>query len=76
MAFSWDGAVPGHTFWHRINPRTRTPTNPILVRRGLRLPLRSSLSEARPAVGVVFLYAGIFWLVSARKLVQGTEGPG
>jgi amino acid permease (GABA permease) len=28
-AFSRDGAVPGHRFWHRINPRTRTPTNGI-----------------------------------------------
>lgn len=28
-AFSRDGAVPGHKFWHRINPRTRTPTNAI-----------------------------------------------
>ena len=28
-AFSRDGAVPGHRFWHRINPRTRTPTNAI-----------------------------------------------
>jgi amino acid transporter len=28
-AFSRDGAVPGADFWHRINPRTRTPTNSI-----------------------------------------------
>jgi len=28
-AFSRDGAVPGHKLWHRINPRTRTPTNSI-----------------------------------------------
>jgi amino acid permease (GABA permease) len=28
-AFSRDGAVPGSKFWHRINPRTRTPTNSI-----------------------------------------------
>jgi amino acid transporter len=28
-AFSRDGAVPGANFWHRINPRTRTPTNSI-----------------------------------------------
>jgi amino acid transporter len=28
-AFSRDGAVPGSSFWHRINPRTRTPTNSI-----------------------------------------------
>ncbi len=28
-AFSRDGAIPGSNFWHRINPRTRTPTNSI-----------------------------------------------
>jgi len=27
--FSRDGAVPGSKLWHRINPRTRTPTNAI-----------------------------------------------
>ncbi|HET9780919.1 MAG TPA: amino acid permease [Candidatus Dormibacteraeota bacterium] len=29
-AFSRDGAVPGSEFWHRVNPRTRTPTNSII----------------------------------------------
>ena len=28
-AFSRDGALPGSAFWHRINKRTRTPTNAI-----------------------------------------------
>ena len=28
-AFSRDGAVPGHKLWHKINPRTKTPTNSI-----------------------------------------------
>ena len=28
-AFSRDGALPASAFWHRINPRTRTPTNSI-----------------------------------------------
>ncbi|HUL84212.1 MAG TPA: amino acid permease [Actinomycetota bacterium] len=28
-AFSRDGAIPGHKYWHRINRRTRTPTNSI-----------------------------------------------
>jgi amino acid transporter len=26
-AFSRDGALPGSAFWHKVNPRTRTPTN-------------------------------------------------
>src|SRR5919109_1448078 len=28
-AFSRDGALPGSRFWHKINKRTRTPTNSI-----------------------------------------------
>src|SRR5882757_5723621 len=28
-AFSRDGAMPGSSFWHRINKRTRTPTNAV-----------------------------------------------
>jgi amino acid permease (GABA permease) len=28
-AFSRDGALPGSNFWHRVNHRTRTPTNAI-----------------------------------------------
>jgi amino acid transporter len=28
-AFSRDGAIPGHDLWHKINKRTRTPTNSI-----------------------------------------------
>jgi amino acid transporter len=28
-AFSRDGALPGSKYWHRINPRTRTPTNSV-----------------------------------------------
>ncbi len=28
-AFSRDGALPGSALWHRISPRTRTPTNAV-----------------------------------------------
>ena len=28
-AFSRDGALPGSKFWHKINPKTRTPTNSV-----------------------------------------------
>ena len=28
-AFSRDGAIPGSQLWHKVNPRTRTPTNSI-----------------------------------------------
>ncbi len=33
-AFSRDGALPGSKFWHRVNPRTRTPTNAIWLAAG------------------------------------------
>ena len=33
-AFSRDGAIPGSSFWHRINHRTRTPTNSIWLASG------------------------------------------
>ena len=33
-AFARDGALPGSTFWHRINKRTRTPTNSIWLATG------------------------------------------
>jgi len=34
-AFSRDGAIPGHRFWHKINKRTRTPTNSIWLAAGV-----------------------------------------
>ena len=33
-AFSRDGALPGSDLWHRINPKTRTPTNAIWLATG------------------------------------------
>jgi amino acid permease (GABA permease) len=33
-AFSRDGALPGSAIWHRINPKTRTPTNAIWLAAG------------------------------------------
>jgi amino acid transporter len=154
FAFSRDGAVPGHRYWHRINPRTRTPTNsiwfcvvfafilavpslwsgvaygavtsiatiglyiayviPTLLRRlqgkswesgrwnlGKWSPFigwlgviwvaiiailfmlpefspinRDTFNYAPIAVGVVLLYAGIYWLVSARKWFTGPKAQG
>jgi len=153
-AFSRDGALPASHFWHRINPRTRTPTNsiwfaagfafilgvpylwsptayfavtsiatiglyiayviPTLLRRlagsrfipgpwslGRWSPLvgwlgvvwvgiitvifvlpevspvtRNSFNYAPIAVGVVLLYAGGYWLISARKWYKGPRPQG
>ena len=47
-AFSRDGAIPGSRFWHRINKRTRTPTNSILF----------------AVVGAWLLVAPAYWLGS------------
>jgi amino acid transporter len=160
-AFSRDGAIPGSRFWHRINKRTRTPTNsiwfaavgawlvvapaywlgsvtayfaataiaviglyiayvmptflrlragdafrpgpwnlgrwskpigtiavvwvlficiilmmPQLSPGGLGLKVIDSLNYAPIAVGVVIGYAGIYWLVSARKWFKGPKVQG
>jgi amino acid permease (GABA permease) len=153
-AFSRDGALPASSFWHRINKRTRTPTNsiwfaavfafilgvpylwspvayaavtsiaviglyiayviPTLLRRlagdsfkpgpwslGKWSPVvgwvgvvwvviitvlfvlpevspvtKDTFNYAPVAVGVVVLYAGIYWLVSARKWFKGPRAQG
>ena len=153
-AFSRDGAIPGSSFWHRINPadpdanqldlarrRRSVPARPAVpLQRGRllrghldrrhrpvhrlhhaglpatsgRIGLRGRAVEPRPlepadrhgrdawvvliailfmlpqvvpvradtfnyapvAVGVVVLIAGGWWMLSARKLVQGAQGPG
>jgi amino acid permease (GABA permease) len=153
-AFSRDGALPASSFWHRINPRTRTPTNsiwfaavfafilgvpylwspvayaavtsiaviglyiayviPTLLRRlagdrfqpgpwslGKWSPVvgwigvvwvviitvlfvlpevspvtRDTFNYAPVAVGVVLVYATVYWLVSARKWFKGPRAQG
>ena len=82
-AFSRDGAVPFSKFWHRINPRTRTPTNSIwLAAVGafiLALPyLYSSVAYAAvTSIAVIGLYvayvAPVFLRVRAGKKFE--EGP-
>jgi amino acid transporter len=82
-AFSRDGAVPFSKFWHRINPRTRTPTNSIwLAAIGafvLALPyLYSSVAYAAvTSIAVIGLYvayvAPVFLRVRAGNKFE--EGP-
>jgi amino acid transporter len=82
-AFSRDGAVPFSKFWHRINPRTRTPTNSIwLAAVGafiLALPyLYSSVAYAAvTSIAVIGLYvayvAPVFLRVRAGDKFE--EGP-
>ena len=82
-AFSRDGAIPGSRFWHRINPRTRTPTNSIwLAAVGaflLGLPYLYSLTAyfAVTSIAVIGLYvayiAPVYLRLRAGSRFQ--EGP-
>ena len=82
-AFSRDGAIPGSSFWHRINPRTRTPTNSIwLAAVGafiLGLPYLYSVTAyfAVTSIAVIGLYvayiAPVFLRLRAGKRFQ--DGP-
>jgi amino acid permease (GABA permease) len=54
-AFSRDGAIPGSKTWHRINPRTRTPTNSIWFAAGFAFLLGvPSLITNKAGVSVAF----------------------
>ena len=61
-AFSRDGALPGSSIWHRVNKRTRTPTNAIWLAAGgafiLALPdlWNSTAYAAVTSIAVIGLY--------------------
>jgi amino acid permease (GABA permease) len=61
-AFSRDGALPGSSLWHRVNPRTRTPTNAIWLAAGgaliLGLPYlwNNTAYAAVTSIAVIGLY--------------------
>jgi amino acid permease (GABA permease) len=61
-AFSRDGALPASALWHRINPRTRTPTNAIWLAAGgafvLGLPylVNNTAYAAVTSIAVIGLY--------------------
>jgi amino acid permease (GABA permease) len=73
-AFSRDGAVPGSQFWHKINPRTRTPTNSIWLAAGgaflLGLPyLWSPVAySAVTSIAVIGLYIAYGLPILLRRL--------
>ena len=48
-AFSRDGALPGSKIWHKINKKTRTPTNSVWRCRRSSAPRRSMCVAAAPA---------------------------
>jgi len=61
-AFARDGAIPGSNFWHRINKRTRTPTNSIWLAAvgafilGLPYLYSSTAYAAVTSIAVIGLY--------------------
>jgi amino acid permease (GABA permease) len=61
-AFSRDGALPASAFWHKVNPRTRTPTNGVWLGAGgafiLGLPYlwNSTAYAAVTSIAVIGLY--------------------
>ena len=81
-AFSRDGAVPGSSFWHRINPRTRTPTNSIWLAAGgafvLALPyLYSPVAYAAvTSIAVIGLYVAYIAPVFLRVRAGSKFQPG
>jgi amino acid transporter len=61
-AFSRDGALPFSAFWHKVNPRTRTPTNAIWLAAagalilGLPYLWNSTAYAAVTSIAVIGLY--------------------
>src|SRR5271169_5173660 len=58
-AFSRDGALPGSSIWHRVNKRTRTPTNAIWLAAGGALVLGLPYLWNTAAYGAVVSIATI-----------------
>jgi amino acid permease (GABA permease) len=75
-AFSRDGALPASAVWHRINPRTRTPTNAIWLAAGgaflLGLPYLGNQTAyaAVTSIAVIGLYIA-YVLPTLLRLMQG-----
>jgi amino acid permease (GABA permease) len=77
-AFSRDGALPASSFWHRINKRTRTPTNAIWLAAGgafvLGLPYlwNPTAYAAVTSIAVIGLYIA-YVLPTLLRLLQGDK---
>jgi amino acid permease (GABA permease) len=77
-AFSRDGALPGSAFWHRVNKRTRTPTNAIWLAAGfafiLGLPYLKNYTAyaAVTSIAVIGLYIA-YVLPTFLRLRQGED---
>jgi amino acid permease (GABA permease) len=75
-AFSRDGALPGSKFWHKINHRTRTPTNAIWLAAaaafvlGLPYLWNATAYAAVTSIAVIGLYIA-YVLPTLLRLLQG-----
>jgi amino acid transporter len=77
-AFSRDGALPASSFWHRVNKRTRTPTNAIWLAAvgafilGLPYLWNYTAYQAVTSIAVIGLYIA-YVLPTFLRLRQGEE---
>jgi amino acid transporter len=77
-AFSRDGALPAASFWHRVNKRTRTPTNAIWLAAafafvlGLPYLWNPTAYAAVTSIAVIGLYIA-YVLPTFLRLRQGTD---
>jgi amino acid permease (GABA permease) len=75
-AFSRDGALPGSAIWHKVNKRTRTPTNAIWLAAGFALILglpylwNPTAYAAVTSIAVIGLYIA-YVLPTFLRLRQG-----
>jgi amino acid permease (GABA permease) len=75
-AFSRDGALPASKFWHKINPKTRTPTNAIWLAGagafvlGLPYLWNATAYAAVTSIAVIGLYIA-YVLPTFLRLLQG-----
>jgi amino acid permease (GABA permease) len=81
-AFSRDGALPGSKFWHKVNPRTRTPTNAIWLAAGgaliLGLPYlwNNTAYVAVTSIAVIGLYVAYVLPTFLRLRLGSSFHPG
>ena len=77
-AFARDGALPGSTFWHRIDPRTRTPTNAVWLAAagafllGLPYLWNATAYTAVTSIAVIGLYIA-YVLPTWLRLLRGRD---
>jgi amino acid permease (GABA permease) len=77
-AFSRDGALPGSAIWHKINPKTRTPTNAIWLAAagalilGLPYLWNSTAYAAVTSIAVIGLYVA-YVLPTLLRVMRGAD---